>query len=116
MEWLDFVKSAADDFQKAHPDIRILIYSVKLFAEDIRDVLIRDVILVIVAITLVWLYFLIHFRSFFLSAMSMVLIVVSLPIAAVFYTMVFRVTYYGLLHSLILFVVLGISADDLFVF
>ena len=43
-------------------------------------------------------------------------IVFSFPLTLFFYRYVGQVTYYGTLHNLVVFIVLGIAADQTFVF
>ena len=44
------------------------------------------------------------------------MILMSFPITAVWYSGIFRITYYSILHNLVIFIILGIAADDIFVF
>jgi hypothetical protein len=56
-----------------------------------------------------------HLNSAFLAAVGMWQIISSLPIAAVFYGGVFQIPYFEFLHILVVYLVLGIGADDVFV-
>jgi predicted RND superfamily exporter protein len=40
----------------------------------------------------------------------------SVPISLVVYKLVFGITYFSLLHILVILIILGIGADDIFVF
>ena len=57
-----------------------------------------------------------HLQSLFLSSAAMGQIMLGFPISYFLYRVVFQITYFGTLHTLIIFVILGIAADDCFVF
>lgn len=56
-----------------------------------------------------------HLGSFYLAAFGMWQIVASLPIGALFYRKLFMVDYFEFLHILVVYLVLGVGADDIFV-
>mmetsp|Transcript_16022 Transcript_16022/g.1431 ORF Transcript_16022/g.1431 Transcript_16022/m.1431 type:complete len:88 (+) Transcript_16022:246-509(+) len=68
------------------------------------------------SILFVLIYMGIHLRSFFLSIMSMLSICFSFPITLVIFNGILRITYFSSLHILVIFIVLGIAADNVFVF
>lgn len=57
----------------------------------------------------------IHVESLFVGTTSMSMILFSLPITLVIYRKIFAITNVSALHLCIVFVVLGISADNIFV-
>lgn len=56
-----------------------------------------------------------HTKSLFVAVTSMSMIVCSLPISLVLYRNILGITNLSSLHLMVLFVVLGISADNIFV-
>jgi protein dispatched 1 len=70
---------------------------------------------VIAAILFVATYLGIHSGSFALGGLGILLILLSFPLAMFFFT-VCRINWFGSFHVLALFVVLGVGADDIFVF
>ena len=68
------------------------------------------------SVLFVFVYLVYHLRSFFLGMISMSLILFSFPLTQIFCEGVFKVTYFGNLHAMVIFIVLGIAADDIFVF
>jgi len=64
----------------------------------------------------VFLYICWHLRSVLLGAVGMLIIVLSFPVSMVIYEGIFRVTYFSSMNQLVIFIVLGIAADDIFVF
>ena len=67
------------------------------------------------AALIVFLLICLHVQSFFVGAVSIWTIIFSFPITLVLYRKVCGITNLGALHLTIIFVVLGISADNIFV-
>jgi len=67
--------------------------------------------------SMIFVYFWIsmHTGSFFLGSIGMLQIVSSLPIGNFFYKVVGQIQYFDTLHTLVIFLVLGVGADDVFV-
>ena len=59
---------------------------------------------------------LVHLRSKFLTLVSGGLIIFSLPVAVLINQGIFQSSFFGQMHMTVVFIVIGISADDLFVF
>ena len=67
-----------------------------------------------IVFVLFWMCF--HMRSFSLSLLGMYQIVMSIPIALFIYRYMCNIYYFQSLHQMVIFLVLGIGADDIFVF
>ena len=76
----------------------------------------KDTGFAVFSVLFVFLYLNVHLRSIFLATVGIILIMFSFSITAIVCEGIFRVTYYSNLHSLTIFIVLGIAADDIFVF
>ena len=63
-----------------------------------------------------FLYMTFHTGSIFISFISMLNIFMSIPVALVIYTYVMQVTYFSSLHLSVAIIIIGIGADDIFVF
>ena len=63
----------------------------------------------------VFCFFIIHLKSFFLAFMAIVLIILSFPLSMLVSEGILGVTFFSSLHMLVIFIVLGIAADDVFV-
>eukprot|EP01084_Bolivina_argentea_P244753 409955_1 len=57
-----------------------------------------------------------HLNSLFLSLGAMLQIIFGFPFAFFVYRFVFMVTFFDTLNTLVIFLILGIGADDVFVF
>ena len=81
------------------------------------DILVKkDTSFAVFSVMFVFIYFIVHLRSLLLASIGIMLIMFSFPVTAIVCEGIFRVTYYSNLHSLVIFIVLGIAADDIFVF
>ena len=57
-----------------------------------------------------------HLESFFMALLSIFMILLSFPVSYLIYTGIFQITMNTTLNQLTIFIVLGIAADDIFVF
>jgi len=76
----------------------------------------KDLVFAIGSIAFVFVYISWNLRSIFLGGISMGIILISFPITMTIYNYIFRITFLSTLHQLVIFIVLGIAADDIFVF
>ena len=57
-----------------------------------------------------------HMRSLLVTLLGLAHIMISFPVCWFLYTVVFQVKYMGMLNFISMFVLMGIGADDCFVF
>jgi len=81
-----------------------------------NDMVTKDTQWSVFSLLFVFLYFIFHLESAFLAAMGILMILFSFAVTAIINEGIFRNTYYSSLHTLVIFIVLGIAADDIFVF
>lgn len=62
------------------------------------------------------LYMTVHMKSFFLAFLSIVNLFFAIPVTLMIYTYIVGVHYFSTIHVAVLIVVIGIGADDVFVF
>ncbi|GBG34319.1 Protein dispatched-like 1 [Hondaea fermentalgiana] len=74
-----------------------------------------DQALVAGSIVLVFITMILHLRSLFMSSVGLLSILISIVVALFFYTGIFRIEYFSSVHIVTFFLILGIGADDLFV-
>ncbi len=67
------------------------------------------------SIMFVFIWIFVHTGSAFMASMGMLQIVTSLPIGNFIYKVFFGIPYFDTLHTLVIFLVLGVGADDVFV-
>ena len=63
----------------------------------------------------VWFYLNVHLKSFFIASVGISIIILSFPVTAVITTFILQITYFGSFHIIIIYIILGIGADDIFV-
>jgi len=68
------------------------------------------------AVFAVFAYMTFHLQSIFLASSAMFQILMAFPLAYIVYRIVFGIQYFDFLNTLIIFVLLGVGADDVFVF
>ncbi|PXF47429.1 Protein dispatched-like [Gracilariopsis chorda] len=90
--------------------------SSKLNNASFSGTALRDLSFVVVAIVLVFLVIWYHTGSGFLALAAMGQVFMSFPVAYVLYRFVCRQYYFAALQILSIFLLLGIGADDVFVF
>ena len=83
-----------------------------LFAELVN----KDFGFAVFALLFVFTYMMIHLKSFFLAVNGACIILLSFPISLFITNGLFKVKYFGFLHAMVIFIVVGIAADDIFVF
>lgn len=83
---------------------------------EIQKMATPDFMLSFISVILVFGVAYIHTKSSIMAAAAMFMMIMTLPIAALFYQGVFRILYFEFLHILVIYLVLGIGADDIFVF
>ena len=62
------------------------------------------------------LYMTVHMKSFYLAFFSIVNLFFAIPVTLCIYTYIIGVDYFSTIHISVLIVVIGIGADDVFVF
>jgi predicted RND superfamily exporter protein len=97
-------------------EVKFLFLMVGTIFDVIISILIKDALLAIFAVIAVLLFLWLQTGSWFIASMGMVEILLSLPTAYFFYRAVFQIRFFGALNAMVLFLVLAIGADDIFVF
>lgn len=113
-DWATGLKEQVDDISTSETDV----YTISDYiGNNLFDGVVgRDLSFSIVAIVLVFITIWYHTTSLFLAFVAMLQIILSFPLAYVIYHFIFRQFYFSALQVLTIFLVLGIGADDVFVF
>lgn len=112
-----FLRSAyqgEDDRFVQYGPLRVRIWESE--ADEMDKMISADFGIAIFSILFVYFVLYAYLRSFWLASWAMYQIVFSLPIGGFFYKNLFQVHYFEFLHILIVYLVLGVGADDIFVF
>ena len=84
--------------------------------EEFQAALNSDFSFVIFSFLFVWFWMWVHVGSFAVASFSMLQILISLPLSMFIYSVVFQIGYFGAMQILVVFIILGIGADDVFVY
>ncbi|WAR18662.1 DISP1-like protein [Mya arenaria] len=87
-----------------------------LWLEDVFNQAMKDVLCAVGSICFIFILILVHTRSLWVSGFAILSIVTSFVGANLVYRVVLGFKYIGFFHILTLFIILGIGADDIFVF
>ena len=97
-------------------DVQIEIFGGLLIGVYFEELLMNDMFFAIFSLLFVFSFIWYHLSSFFMAGMTMLMIVLSFPITYTIYGGVFMIPFNDTLIQLSIFIVLGIAADDVFVF
>lgn len=127
--WVDYEKGLLDHFDKEHAffrsalwddwelgDMDVLFFAWPMDSREVQRVVNSDMGFALFSIVFVFCYLAFHTRSGFVAAISIMQIVGSIPLSFFFYRFFFQITFFQQLHGLLIFIILGIGADDIFVF
>ena len=76
----------------------------------------RDLRFTILSIALVWIYSTFHLKSFFLSTFGMMQVLMVFPFTLFIYKELYQISMFSMLQLLVIFILLGIAADNFFIF
>jgi hypothetical protein len=116
MEAGSMPKKSALRAEARYGNVRIWYWGFALLQLEFQRVSYDDLMYTTASILFVLGYLTYHCNSLFLGGLGMVQIVLTLPVALFFYRMVFQIPFFNQLHILAIYLVLGIGADDIFVF
>lgn len=102
--------------QNLRDDIKRMAWGKPLYNVKFRETLEADVAYAVFSVLFVVIYIWFHLESLFLAVLSMLLILLSFPMTYFIYTGIFQIDMNTTLNQLTIFIVLGIAADDIFVF
>jgi hypothetical protein len=90
--------------------------SILLSLDIFYAMILNDVLFALFSVGFVFFYFILHMKSKFLSFIGTTIILFSFPITVCITEGIGGVTYVGSLQVIAIYMVLGIAADDIFVF
>ncbi|KAL4238149.1 hypothetical protein ACF0H5_002860 [Mactra antiquata] len=87
-----------------------------MYEHDLVDQALKDIMLAIGSVVFIFLFMCFQTGSVVLTSLGILSILSSYLLTNLFYRYVFQFKYFGFFHVISLFLILGIGADDLFVF
>ncbi|XP_055880253.1 protein dispatched homolog 3-like isoform X1 [Biomphalaria glabrata] len=88
----------------------------QLLMHDIFDQVIYDLLLAVGSFLFIFIFMLVQTNSLFLTSFSIFSILTSFLGANIVYRVILDYRYFGIFHVLSIFIILGIGADNIFVF
>ena len=103
--------------KRAHAgSLKVYYYSLILLAHDGSKIAMQDMMLAIGSLCFIFGYMWFQTESFFVTSLAILSIILSFFSANLFYRIVLDYRYLGHLHIISVFIILGIGADNIFVF
>ena len=99
-----------------YPTIKRHSYSLALHRFRFYEVVNQDITWSVAAVLFVLVYIWFHLKSFFLAVSGLLIILLSFPVTQLIYKGILRVDMFSSLNQLVIFIILGIAADNIFVF
>lgn len=91
-------------------------FSIMLGKAALRSMIKEDTVWAVGACLFVFFYMAFHMQSFFLAVFAVSIIIFSFAVTQTIYVWGMGINYFQVLHFMCVFLVLGIAADDVFVF
>ena len=115
-ELVDFTKEIIKDIQDNNSDLKVQAYNAQWYDAKVTEFIMQDFGLALLSFLFVLIYVSFHLKSAFLASTAMIAIGFSYPIAIFINRFILQVDYFHSLNFVAVFVILGISADNVFVF
>ena len=105
-----------EEMKEKNKKFKINYFNFKIFFDLFLLSLANDAYYALLSLAFVFLIMLCSLKSCCLSCCGSIIIVASFPVTVCITNGVLGVTYFGFLQTLLIFIVIGIAADDIFVF
>ena len=113
---VDFSNDLIKDINDNNSDLNVEFFNTVWYDEEVNDLIMKDFVLAVASFFFVSIYVSFHLKSIFLASTSMISIAFSYPVSVCLSRYVFQISLFHALKFNVIFVILGISADNVFVF
>jgi len=114
--FFEFSDDLADQIKGTYGNMEASFYSITWSEFLIDQLILQDIALLFASFTLVFLYVGFHLQSLFLAGIAMLGIALSYPTTVFINRFIMQITVFNFINYIAVFVILGIAADDVFVF
>lgn len=111
-----YLKPVLEDFRNDIGAFDFSYYSYLMWADFVFGQAMKDVLCAVGSICFIFVFILIHTKSLFITGFAIFSILSSFLCTNLIYRIVLDYRYIGFFHVLTIFIILGIGADDIFVF
>ena len=101
---------------KTYDNIEVVIFGLRIRDIEIGRLLATAALFTILSIITVVVFIWIHANSLYLAIGAIIQIVLAFPLSFFIYRWIFQITYFDGVSLAVIFIMLGIGADDVFVF
>eukprot|EP00357_Protocruzia_adherens_P001729 CAMPEP_0115016268 /NCGR_PEP_ID=MMETSP0216-20121206/27324_1 /TAXON_ID=223996 /ORGANISM="Protocruzia adherens, Strain Boccale" /LENGTH=978 /DNA_ID=CAMNT_0002386669 /DNA_START=407 /DNA_END=3343 /DNA_ORIENTATION=- len=108
------VADYVDDFSSSNFDVYY--WNRLWYQKKQSELILQDFAFIGLSIAFVLFYMMFHTRSAIIPIIGMLQVALAFPIAYCIYRYIFQVTFFNMMSLLSVFVILGIAADDMFVY
>ncbi|KAL4237665.1 hypothetical protein ACF0H5_002379 [Mactra antiquata] len=109
-------KPVIDEIRREERGFHVIYWSFLLFKHEIVIQIFYDLILAFGSVLFIFGFIVYHTKSLWISSFSVTSILSCFLCTNIIYRVVLDFRYFGFFHVITLFIILGIGADDLFVF
>lgn len=109
-------KPVIDEIRREDGGFHVIYWSFLLFKHDIVKQIFYDLILALGSVMFIFGFIVYHTKSLWISSLAVSSILTCFLCTNIVYRVVLDFRYFGFFHVISLFIILGIGADDLFVF
>ncbi|XP_071162133.1 protein dispatched homolog 1-like [Mytilus edulis] len=108
------IENIRDNLLDGHMDLYYM--SIKLFEYDVKKQAFADMKLAIGSFAFIFVFMLFQTGSFWITSFGILSIITSFLLTNLIYRFAFKYEYFGFFHIISIFIILGIGADDVFIF
>lgn len=115
--YTEWITNLIPDLSKAtEPHFGTYAYGSYLTRVRVAQAITKDIVFAAVALAVVALFIIAHTSSLFLALMTALQVFFSLPISFIIYWHIFNIPFFSVLQVFAIYLLVGIAADDVFVF
>ncbi|VDI79206.1 Hypothetical predicted protein [Mytilus galloprovincialis] len=108
------IENIRDNLLEGQMDLYYM--SIKLFEYDVKKQAFADMKLAIGSFAFIFVFMLFQTGSFWITSFGILSIITSFLLTNLIYRFAFKYEYFGFFHIISIFIILGIGADDVFIF
>ena len=115
-KFVDFSKEIKSEIDSLDTNLKVTLYNIVYSNAIAEELILQDFGYILISFLLVLSYVSFHVGSFFLGCLCMIGIGFAFPLSLFINWYIFQISYFSSLQLVSIFIVLGIAADDIFVF
>jgi hypothetical protein len=114
--FIEFSDDLENQIKETYGNMDAYFHSITWVEYAVDQLIMKDISLLFASFTLVFIYVAFHLQSLFLASITMLGIVLAYPTTIFINRFIMQITIFNFINYIAVFVILGIAADDVFVF